>query len=74
MGYSGAGGKLIHEKNQKQKISWHCPFKRPNFRLDGNTKIISQYCEDHVKTVLYDVHTTKSKTQVILFSKSTGAF
>jgi hypothetical protein len=20
--YSGAGGKLIHEKNQKQKISW----------------------------------------------------
>ncbi len=28
MGYSGAGGKLIDEKNQKQKISWHCPFKR----------------------------------------------
>ncbi len=28
MGYSGAGGKLIHEKHQKQKISWHCPFKQ----------------------------------------------
>ncbi len=28
MGYSGAGGKLIQEKNQKQKISWHCPFKQ----------------------------------------------
>ncbi len=28
MEYSGAEGKLIHEKNQKQKISWHCPFKR----------------------------------------------
>ncbi len=27
MGYSGAGGKLIHENNQKQKISWHCPIK-----------------------------------------------
>ncbi len=27
MEYSGVGGKLIHEKNQKQKISWHCPFK-----------------------------------------------
>jgi hypothetical protein len=27
LGYSGAGGKLIHEKNQKQKISRHCPFK-----------------------------------------------
>ncbi len=27
MGYSGAGGKLIHEKNQKQQILWHCLFK-----------------------------------------------
>jgi len=27
MGYSGAGGKLTHAKNQKEKISWHCPFK-----------------------------------------------
>ncbi len=27
MEYSGAGGTLIHEKNQKQEISWHCPFK-----------------------------------------------
>ncbi len=28
MGYSGAGGGgLIHEKNQKQNISWRCPFK-----------------------------------------------
>ncbi len=27
MEYSGVGEKLIHEKNEKQKISWHCPFK-----------------------------------------------
>ncbi len=27
MVYSGAWGKLIHEKNKKSKISWHCPFK-----------------------------------------------
>ncbi len=27
MVYSGAWGKLIHEKKQKSKISWHCPFK-----------------------------------------------
>jgi len=27
MAYSGAGVKLIDEKNQKRKISWHCPFK-----------------------------------------------
>jgi hypothetical protein len=25
MVYSGAWEKLIHEKNQKSKISWHCP-------------------------------------------------
>ncbi len=25
---SEAWGKMIHEKNQKQKISWHCPSKR----------------------------------------------
>ncbi len=25
--FSGAWGKMIHEKNLKQKISWHCPFK-----------------------------------------------
>ncbi len=31
MEYSGTGGKLIHEINQKHKISWHCPFKY----LDG---------------------------------------
>ncbi len=29
MGYSGAGGKLIQEKNLKLKISLHCPFKAP---------------------------------------------
>ncbi len=27
MVYSGAWGKVIHEKNKKSKISWHCPFK-----------------------------------------------
>ncbi len=35
MDYSRAGGKLIHEKNQKQKISWHCPFKRPTNMSSG---------------------------------------
>ncbi len=27
MVFSGAWGKLIHEKKQKLKIWWHCPFK-----------------------------------------------
>ncbi len=33
MVYSGAWGKLIREKNQKSKISWHCPFKRKILNL-----------------------------------------
>ncbi len=36
MDYSGAGGKLIHEKNQKQKILWHCPFKQNPQKLGIN--------------------------------------
>jgi hypothetical protein len=28
MEYSGAWGKLIHEKNLMTKISWNCPFKQ----------------------------------------------
>ncbi len=32
MVYSDAWGKLIYEKNQKSKISWHCPFKLITFR------------------------------------------
>ncbi len=26
MEFAGSGGEMVHEKNQKQKISWHCPF------------------------------------------------
>ncbi len=35
MVYSCAWGKLIHEKKQKSKISWHCPFKGTVLR-DGS--------------------------------------
>ncbi len=49
MGYSGAGGKLIDEKNQKQKISWHCPFNQTipgaeNISAVRAGLIYSQYC------------------------------
>jgi hypothetical protein len=27
MSFSGAWGKMIHEKNRKKKFSWHCLFK-----------------------------------------------
>ncbi len=44
MEYSGAGGKLIHEKKQKQKISWHCPFKTTFARggREGGVKSVSR--------------------------------
>ncbi len=42
MGYSGAGGKLTHEKNQKQKISWHCPLKAYLFLYIVSGKIKKQ--------------------------------
>jgi hypothetical protein len=32
MEYSGAWGKLIHQKTLKLKISWHCPFKYSQMR------------------------------------------
>jgi hypothetical protein len=38
MGYSGAGGKLIHKKNQKQKISSYCPFKA-NLNLEPGSSL-----------------------------------
>ncbi len=41
MGYSGAGGKLIHEKNQKQKISWHCPFNSQYNSIQEWSRIVN---------------------------------
>ncbi len=37
MGYSEAGVKLIDEKNQQQKILWHCPF---NVRYWSRTVVL----------------------------------
>ncbi len=43
---SGAGGKLIDEKNQKRKISWHCPFKeRDRLKTDKNQRKEKKYRE-----------------------------
>ncbi len=40
--YSDAWGKLIHEKNQKSKVSWHCPFKQYNAH---DTKLKPNFCQ-----------------------------
>ncbi len=44
MKYSGAGGKLIHEKSQKQKISWHCPFKLVKRKEGGGAGKVANVC------------------------------
>ncbi len=49
--YSGAGGKLRYDKNQKQKISWHCPFKWFLAILSAVLVLISLYSE--IGTLLY---------------------
>ncbi len=36
--FSGAWGKMNHEKNLKQKISWHCPFKYKDTFQRNKTK------------------------------------
>ncbi len=33
LGKEGQTWKLIHEKNQKQKISWHCPFNLEKYKI-----------------------------------------
>ncbi len=48
--YSGAGGKLIDEKNQKQKISWHCPFKVENSEFASHLSFNGFFLENSIKT------------------------
>ncbi len=39
--FSGAWGKAIHEKNLKQKISWHCPFNRGKWKNAASPTIFT---------------------------------
>ncbi len=41
-GFSEAWGKMIHEKNLRQKILWHCPFKAKHQRTQECTDVTSQ--------------------------------
>jgi hypothetical protein len=80
MGYSGAEGKLIHEKNQKQKISWHCPFNLCTNSRKGFTSFVDT-CDPQDRLELTP---TRSRGELALLkwkehlifadSKSTGGF
>ncbi len=54
---SGAWGKVIHEKNLKQKISWHCPFNKLlrlwHFVSVLNLKFLDQLERRHCKDTPY---------------------
>ncbi len=69
MGYSGAGGKLIHKRNQKQKISWHCPFKKElksiKYHKSNKSLSISRICNSSLLswTRMY-LHLERSYTQL----------
>ncbi len=41
---SGAWGKVIHEKNLKQKILWHCPFK---YRLNMFRRVQDRWSSNY---------------------------
>jgi hypothetical protein len=81
MEYSGAGGKLIHEKNQKQKISWHCPFKewieftcQEFFEREGLSELIVLYSlamrwKNQGKPSVSDLRKTYFFTKCMLLSK-----
>ncbi len=67
-------GKLIHEKNQKQKISWHCPFKRSNLNLSiqpACSQLQSYFKKqpvhiikpNNVKCLLLSAYCTKNKNK-----------
>ncbi len=70
MEYSGAGGKLIHEKNQKQKISWHCPFKCKVITNDLLIYVshfrISSYI---MKSFLMGGHCTGSHLNILIYEE-----
>ncbi len=66
MGYSGARGKLIHEKNQKQKISWHCP-SNLLIMLFSNGKVCqSSFSSSLLSNASFLVFLCVSVTRVVL--------
>ncbi len=61
MEYSGAEGKLIHEKNQKQKISWHCPFLS-EAEVDENSSFVSEADMDENSSFVSEVEVKRNSS------------
>ncbi len=70
--FSEAWGKLIHEKNQKLKISWHCPFKSfllaicNLYTIKGNLK--SENSQDHAQKLQQNCTFKNSASVLITYS------
>ncbi len=64
MVYSGDWGKLIHEKNQKSKISWHCPFKGTWLQNVLSIFFICHRCQRHRWSTLSCEHLSKFSKKI----------
>jgi hypothetical protein len=62
---SKAFGKMIHEKNLKQKILWHCPFKAKHQRTQECTGVTSQNFIKVVKILSLETIPLKSRVKEI---------
>jgi hypothetical protein len=72
MEYSGAWGELIHERNLKSKISWHCPFKLPFARKKLYKLKIAAQCPS-LSTGIYILRKTH-RSVLIIFIESAALF
>ncbi len=52
---SGAWGKVIHEKNLKQKISWHCLFNTP-YKIQN---VELKQCREASTYLIWNRHTVR---------------
>ncbi len=66
----GAWGKLFHEKNQKQKISWHCHFKK-QVRI-GRWLCLCSLCPGAIKEKKYMLLRIVPSFQLVMLVNSAG--
>jgi hypothetical protein len=71
MEYSGTGGKLINEKNQKKKISWHCPFNMIRGGKDGQTVAGGSYIKFRQSKVISVSWVRRKESTTLLYVKVT---
>ncbi len=76
--FQGLGGRWFHEKNLKQKISWHCPIKttlvhREEMQLLSTFRLISQIVSSITASLRFDgalnVDLTEFQTNLVPYPR-----